>query len=158
MVGKINRASFITNRGKRLVKWLLRYLTFIKNERVILFKTYRIEKKEALYRFCFGIWYGYILINFSYPKHVLMYLELSGNQKISCCSWTGETSTGNYSSKGRAIWKSPGCLPDARLALGRLHHLQVWHSFETKMPGLKIFLLEPGRCREKRPNFACLIL
>ena len=50
---------------------------------------------------------------------------LSLNQNIGCSFWPGETSAGKRAPKSRDIWKSPGCIPGARFALGRLHRFQV---------------------------------
>ena len=48
------------------------------------------------------------------------------NQNIGCSSWPGETSAEKLALKSRDIWKSPGCLPGARFALGRLHRFRNW--------------------------------
>ena len=53
----------------------------------------------------------------------------SFNQNIGCSFWPGETSAGKRALKSRDIWKSPGCFPGARFALGRLHRFRVCSKF-----------------------------
>ena len=69
------------------------------------------------------------------PKHWLLLLHDRG-----------ETSVGKLALKSCDIWKSPGCLPGACFALGRLHRFRVWQIRHESAAGssFKLCLATPA--------------